>query len=146
MPIRALRVGTGREPGAGSVVRGEAILRGSLAFTDKGHVTDRAVVLGLLGFRPEILDPEEAERRMTELRAKCHIDVPGLGRLAFDADQGVAFDYGTPLPCHASGLVFRAYDAAGSLLPAETYYSIGGGFVLNEAELQGATLKSDDAE
>lgn len=144
--LDALRDGSDRIPGSGAAARIEATLHGSLAFTGKGHATDRAVILGLLGFRPETLDPDEAERRLTELRVTRRIEVPDLGPLAFDPEKGVVFDYGPPLPGHANGMVLRAFDAAGNLQLIETYYSIGGGFVLTERELKGATLKGDDAK
>jgi L-serine dehydratase len=143
--LDALRSGADRVPGSGPAVRVEARLHGSLAFTGKGHATDRAVILGLLGFVPETLDPDEAARRETELRATGRLNVPGLGLLAFDPDKGVVFDYGSPLPGHANGLVLRAFDLAGNLHLTETYYSVGGGFVLTERELKGATLRGDDA-
>jgi L-serine dehydratase len=143
--LDALREDRDRVPGSGAPARLEASLHGSLAFTGKGHATDRAVILGLLGFVPETLDPDEAERRMADLAATGRIEVPGIGPLAFDPEKGVAFDYGPPLPGHANGLVLSAFDAAGNLHLAETYYSIGGGFVLTERELKGATLKGDDA-
>lgn len=133
--LDALCAGADAVPGSGAPARLEASLHGSLAFTGKGHATDRAVILGLLGFRPETLDPDEAERREAGLKATGRIDVPGIGPLAFDPDTGVVFDYGPPLPGHANGLVLRAFDAAGNLCLAETYYSIGGGFVLTEREL-----------
>jgi L-serine dehydratase len=144
--LDALRDGSDRVPGSGAPARLEASLHGSLAFTGKGHATDRAVILGLLGFVPDTLDPGEAERRLAELKATGRIDVPGIGELAFDPEEGVVFDYGPPLPGHANGLVLRAFDAAGNLHLAETYYSIGGGFVLTGRELKGATLKGDDAQ
>jgi L-serine dehydratase len=144
--LDALRQGRDRVPGSGAPARLEATLHGSLAFTGKGHATDRAVILGLLGFVPDTLDPDEAERRKAELAATGHIEVPGLGPLAFDPDKGVVFDYGPPLPGHANGMVLRAFDAVGNLHLTETYYSIGGGFVLTERELKGATLKGDDAQ
>jgi L-serine dehydratase len=144
--LDVLRAGKGRVPGSGAPVRVEASLHGSLAFTGKGHATDRAVVLGLLGYRPETLDAEEAERREAILKATGRIDVPGLGSLAFDRDKDIVFDYGPPLPGHANGIVLRSFDAAGKLLTAETYYSIGGGFVLTESQLGDASLKGDDAE
>ena len=144
--LDALRDGADRIPGSGAAARLEASLHGSLAFTGKGHATDRAVILGLLGFVPDTLDADEAERRLADLRATGRIDVPGVGALAFDPEKGVVFDYGPPLPGHANGMVLRAFDAAGNLHLTETYYSIGGGFVLTERELKGATLKGDDAE
>ncbi len=143
--LESLRDGRDRIPGAGPATRLEATLHGSLAFTGKGHATDRAVILGLLGFVPETLDPDEAERRLADLEAAGHIDDPALGPLAFDAQKGVVFDYGPPLTGHANGLVLRALDTAGNLHLSETYYSIGGGFVLTERELKGAALKGDDA-
>jgi L-serine dehydratase len=128
--LDALRDGRDRIPGSGAPARLEASLHGSLAFTGKGHATDRAVVLGLLGFRPETLDLDEAERLEADLKATGQINVPRLGPLAFDPEKGVVFDYGPPLPGHANGMVLKAFDAAGNLNMTETYYSIGGGFVL----------------
>ena len=144
--LDALREGRGRAAGSGSPVRVEASLRGSLAFTGKGHATDRSVILGLLGFRPETLDPDEAGRREAALKATHRIDVPGLGPILFDPGSGIVFDYGPPLLGHANGMVLRAFDAAGSLYLAETYYSIGGGFVVTEHEMKGARQKRDDAK
>jgi L-serine dehydratase len=144
--LDALRAGADRVPGSGAPARLEATLYGSLAFTGKGHATDRAVILGLLGFVPETLDAEEAERRLVELATTRRIDVPDIGELAFDPEKGVIFDYGEPLPGHANGMVLKAYDAAGNLHLSETYYSIGGGFVVTERELKGATIKGGDAE
>ena len=109
-------------------------LHGSLAFTGKGHATDRAVVLGLLGFRPADLDLDEAGRRLEVLRDTKSIAVAGLPDLAFDPDTDVVFDYGPPLPGHANGMVFAALDAEGRTILSETYYSIGGGFVVTAAE------------
>ncbi|HWJ74835.1 MAG TPA: L-serine ammonia-lyase [Kaistia sp.] len=109
-------------------------LHGSLAFTGKGHATDRAVALGLLGNLPADLDPDHAERALAALRQTHVVALPGLPALGFDPDLDIVFDYGAPLPGHANGLVFQAHDADGDLLIAETYYSIGGGFVLTAAE------------
>lgn len=144
--LDGLRDGSDRIPGSGPPTRLEASLHGSLAFTGKGHATDRAVILGLLGFVPDTLDPAEADRRLADLRATGAMEVPGVGRLAFDPDRGVVFDYGPPLPGHPNGLVLRAFDAAGNLHLTETYYSIGGGFVLTERQMQSEALRGDDAK
>jgi L-serine dehydratase len=114
------------------VGRLRATLHGSLAFTGKGHATDRAVALGLLGHLPA--DPDRAERELAELRHTHVLNLLGLPALSFDPDVDIVFDYGPPLPGHANGLVFRALDGGGNLLTAETYYSIGGGFVVTAAE------------
>ena len=112
-----------------------AALHGSLAFTGVGHATDRAVILGLAGFRPEDYDAARAEATLAEIARTGQIVAPGLGSLRFDPARDLQFDYGPPLPGHANGLVLRATDAQGDVIVAETYYSIGGGFVVTEAEL-----------
>lgn len=112
-------------------------LHGSLAFTGKGHATDRAVILGLIGLLPDTLDPDEAERLEEEVRRQKCVQLPGLGRLAFDPEMDLVFDYGPPLSGHANGLVFRAYDAEDKVCLEEIYYSIGGGFVVTACEFEG---------
>jgi len=144
--LDALRDGADRVPGSGAPARLEATLHGSLAFTGKGHATDRAVILGLLGFVPDTLDPEEAERRLAALAETGTIDVPGIGPLGFDPAKGVVFDYGPPLAGHANGMVLKAFDASGNLHLTETYYSIGGGFVLTERQMRTEAMKGDDAQ
>jgi L-serine dehydratase len=111
-----------------------ATLHGSLAFTGKGHATDRAVALGLLGWTPAAFEFEEAERQFEDLRGSHLLCLEGLPPLAFDPARDIVFDYGPPLPGHANGLVFAARDSAGAVLVSETYYSIGGGFVVTAEE------------
>jgi L-serine dehydratase len=113
----------------------KASLHGSLAFTGIGHATDRAVILGLAGFLPDTYDAEKADAALATIRATKQIDVPGLPPLHFDPGADLLFDYGPALPGHANGLILRATDAQGDVLLQETYYSIGGGFVLTAAEL-----------
>ncbi|MDT1061463.1 L-serine ammonia-lyase [Paracoccus sp. CPCC 101403] len=124
-----------------------ASLHGSLAFTGKGHATDRATILGLAGFLPETLDAERAEAALAENRASRHLSPEGLGELAFDPERDLIFDFDHALPGHANGMVLMATDAQGDVIFREVYYSIGGGFVLTEAELaaRGDETRSDDA-
>ncbi|SHN05582.1 L-serine ammonia-lyase [Roseibium suaedae] len=133
--LDALRSGTQGYPEAGEPASVTVSLHGSLAFTGKGHATDRAVILGLIGLLPDTLDPDEAERLESEVHARCTIAPQGLGTLQFNPATDLIFDYGPPLELHANGMIFRAFDAAGTLCHEETYYSIGGGFVLSHAEL-----------
>ena len=112
-----------------------ASLHGSLAFTGVGHATDRATILGLAGFAPDTYDADKAETALTRIRETKTIEAPGLGTLAFDPSKDLTFDYGPALPGHANGMVLKATDAQGDVILEETYYSIGGGFVLTEAEL-----------
>ena len=130
-----LRGGKEKEPGAGDLARLGCSLHGSLAFTGKGHATDRAVILGLLGYRPDTLDPDRAEILEAQVRETRRIQPPGLPELDFDPETDLVFDYGPALPGHANGMVLRAFDPNGNPYLSETYYSIGGGFVMTAREL-----------
>ena len=123
-------------PGAGKLASIRVTLHGSLAFTGKGHATDRAVILGLCGLVPETLIPERADALEAEVRSNGRITPPGLGALKFNPETDLVFDFGPPLEGHANGLVLRALDASEQLVYVETYYSVGGGFVLSEDELR----------
>ncbi|WP_312366307.1 L-serine ammonia-lyase [Ensifer sp.] len=118
-------------------------LHGSLAFTGKGHATDRAVFLGLMGCLPETLDPDQAEAMVAQLRVNRTITVPAGGPVAFDPDHDLVFDYGPPLPGHANGMVFTAFYPSGEILLRQVFYSIGGGFVVSEDELSGQSSSRD---
>ncbi|CUX82938.1 MAG: FeS-dependent single chain form L-serine dehydratase SdaA [Roseibaca calidilacus] len=113
----------------------KASLHGSLAFTGVGHATDRAVILGLAGFIPSAYDATRAKTELAHIKAEHTVEVDGLGTLRFDPATDLMFDYGPPLPGHANGLRLMATDAQGDIIAQETYYSIGGGFVVTEAEL-----------
>ena len=133
--LDALRGGADPEPGAGAPARLEATLHGSLAFTGKGHATDRAVRLGLLGFHPATVDIDAGEAALERLAETRRVTPDGLPEMTFDPVAGVVFDYDKTLPGHANGMVLRAYDASGNLHMQETYYSVGGGFVVTQREL-----------
>ncbi|UNZ54032.1 L-serine ammonia-lyase [Agrobacterium tumefaciens] len=123
-------------PGAGDLFGLRASLHGSLAFTGKGHATDRAVILGLCGLKPDTLDPDRVEEIEAEVRRTGLVQPEGLPPLRFDPDRDLVFDYGPPLPGHANGLVLIVCDRQGNTYHREVYYSIGGGFVVTETELQ----------
>ncbi|SLN50593.1 L-serine dehydratase TdcG [Roseivivax jejudonensis] len=110
-------------------------LHGSLAFTGVGHATDRAVILGLAGFRPETYDAAAAEAALAEIRETGQVAPDGIGPFAFDPGRDLVFDYDRALPGHANGMILMATDAQGDVILQETYYSVGGGFVLTEDEL-----------
>ncbi|MEL7106120.1 MAG: L-serine ammonia-lyase [Pseudomonadota bacterium] len=112
-----------------------AHLHGSLAFTGVGHATDRAVILGLAGFRPDTYDRAEADAAMDRIGREKEVRPEGLARLAFDPAKDLIFDRSAPLPGHANGLRLSALDGEGDVILDEIYYSIGGGFVLTQAEL-----------
>ena len=116
----------------------KASLHGSLAFTGVGHATDRATILGLAGFAPDSYDAAKAEATLARIRETKTVEAPGLPPLAFDPATDLAFDYGPALPGHANGMILKATDAQGDVILQETYYSIGGGFVLTAGELADA--------
>ena len=116
----------------------KASLHGSLAFTGVGHATDRATILGLAGFEPATYDPEKAETALAGIIGSHRITPPGLPELAFNPATDLIFDYGPALPGHANAMILKATDAQGDVILQETYYSIGGGFVVTQAELAAA--------
>ena len=113
----------------------QASLHGSLAFTGIGHATDRSTILGLAGFRPDTYDQDKAEIALADVRSTQSVTPPGLPRLAFNPKQDLQFDFGPNLPGHPNGMILKATDAQGDVILQETYYSVGGGFVMTEAEL-----------
>lgn len=110
-------------------------LHGSLAFTGVGHATDRATILGLAGFLPDSYDHEKAEAALDHIRETETVQPDGLPVLKFNPREDLKFDFGPNLPGHANGMILMATDAQGDVILQETYYSIGGGFVLTEREL-----------
>ena len=119
----------------GRWLRVRASLHGSLAFTGKGHATDRAVMLGLLGHRAADLDLDRAEADLDSLRQNRLLPPSDGLSLAFDPDGDLVFDRRARLPGHPNGLRFEAVDSAGAVRLAQVYYSIGGGFIVTEEEL-----------
>ncbi len=134
--LAALRSGADRIPGAGEPARLGCRLHGSLAFTGKGHATDRAVILGLAGFDPGDFDAARAAAVLAAIAETGRVAPPDLPELAFDAGRDLVFDFGPALPGHANGLVLSAWDGDGNLHLQETYYSVGGGFVVTARELE----------
>ncbi|WP_376874190.1 L-serine ammonia-lyase [Albirhodobacter sp. R86504] len=116
-----------------------ARLHGSLAFTGKGHATDRAVILGLAGLEPETYDADQAEEILKQNAATGLLTPPDCNALAFRPDTDLIFDYGPPLAGHANGMVLMALDKQGDIIAQETYFSIGGGFILTPAEQANAS-------
>ena len=137
--LDALRDGRERVPGSGQLARLGASLHGSLAFTGKGHATDRAVILGLAGFEPASFDATQAAATEAKIAATHKIAPEGLPELDFNPETDLQFDYDRVLDGHANGMILSAYDSDGTLYMRETYYSVGGGFVLTEKELAAQT-------
>ena len=107
-------------------------LMGSLAFTGRGHATDKAVILGLCGFEPEDIDPDAADALCARVRETKRLSLAGRKTIAFDLGQNIVFDIGTVPPRHPNTLRLVATDAGGATLADETWLSVGGGFVVRD--------------
>ncbi len=117
-------------------------LYGSLGATGKGHGTDRAILLGLMGEDPETVDVDSIEARLEAIASSGSIDLLGRYSLAFNIDQHLKMLPRKRLPHHVNGMHFAAFDAGGTVLLERRYYSIGGGFVVTEDEMDADELKA----
>lgn len=120
-----------------AVARVAADLYGSLALTGRGHATDKAVILGLAGERPDAVDPDAADALVETVRGTGKLRLGGETAVPFREPEDLRFHEAETLPFHPNGLRLTAYTAAGDVLAEETYYSVGGGFVLKEGEADG---------
>lgn len=123
-------------PHGARVARIAASLHGSLAYTGIGHGSDRAVILGFAGETPTSVDPDASDAIIDAIERERKVSPPSHPSYAFDPKSDLVLDKKTPLPGHANGMQFYAYDASGQLLLRRVYYSIGGGFVVSDEELQ----------
>ncbi len=129
--------------GGRAAARLQVTLHGSLAFTGKGHGTDRALILGLSGERPDTVDPDKVDGMIRQVTEDGWVEPPGHGRIGFRPVEDIVFDFGAPLPEHSNGMTFAALDEAGGRVAEERYFSIGGGFVATAGEL--AAVADDDS-
>ncbi|HEV2815624.1 MAG TPA: L-serine ammonia-lyase [Allosphingosinicella sp.] len=113
--------------------RVEVDLYGSLALTGKGHATDRAILLGLSGERPDRIDPDAADRTVAAIRETGRLSLAGLHPIDFDEAADLRFLQRERLPHHSNGMRFAARDSAGGVLAGRISYSVGGGAVVDEA-------------
>jgi L-serine dehydratase len=107
-------------------------LYGSLALTGKGHRTDYAVMLGLESNLPENINPEISEQRFIEIIASNELNLDAAHAIDFDYDKDLVFHNTEVLPHHSNGLSFTALGDNNKLLLSKIYYSVGGGFVVDE--------------
>ena len=119
------------------IARVRVELYGSLALTGLGHATDRAVLLGLAGYEPATIDPSAIERTVAAVRAAKQIELVGTQKIAFDEATDLLFERAVMYPPgatiqHPNGLRLTAFDAAGETLVQRTFFSIGGGFIVED--------------
>ena len=132
-----------------NVSRVQVKLFGSLALTGMGHGTDRAVLLGLSGNEPATIDPAVIEATVAEIRASKKLALGGKQSIRFEEARDLIFERETMFPPgahtrHPNGLRLAAYDGVGNLVEERTYFSIGGGFIVEDgAEAASAGEKEE---
>ncbi|MCW8334169.1 L-serine ammonia-lyase [Vibrio paucivorans] len=129
-------------PHISKVSRVQVDLYGSLSLTGKGHHTDRAVILGLLGNKPDTIKVSSANQAMKTAIDEGKLQLADAHTVSFSYESDILF-HSDNLPLHENGMTITAYDSLGSQLAFETYYSIGGGFIATAKELENG---SDEAE
>ena len=121
------------------VARVQTDLYGSLALTGLGHGTDRAVLLGLAGNEPASIDPAAIESTVAAIRAAGRIQLAGKRGIEFNEPRDLIFHRDQMYPPgahtrHPNGVRFTAFDEVGSVLSERTFFSIGGGFIVEDGE------------
>ncbi len=134
-PMRAAREFiVGAADLAPRAARLEVRLYGSLAWTGRGHGTDVAVLAGLTGMAPATADPDEVHALPARIRAEGRLELATGGEIPFEFDRDIVFDRLTRLNTHPNTLRFQLEDADGAVLRQETWFSVGGGFVLRAGD------------
>ncbi|HNV78979.1 MAG TPA: L-serine ammonia-lyase, partial [Thermomonas sp.] len=116
------------------VARVRAEVFGSLALTGRGHGTDKAVLMGLEGHWPNRIDPDVIPAALERIRGSKSIRLHGQREIAFNEKSDLVMNKRQKLPFHTNGMRFIAYDANGAEVASRDYYSVGGGFVVNQDE------------
>tara|TARA_R110000868_G_scaffold410505_4_gene698873 strand:- start:118720 stop:120072 length:1353 start_codon:yes stop_codon:yes gene_type:complete len=120
-------------------------LYGSLALTGMGHGTDKAVLMGLENDLPESIDPFTIESRLEDIKNLRHLNLGAEHDIILDYAKDLVFHQHEFLPKHANAMRFSAFDAQDECIFSDTYYSIGGGFIANEANF-GEEIAEDKIE
>ncbi|WP_328396196.1 L-serine ammonia-lyase [Streptomyces sp. NBC_00390] len=146
-PMRAARMFARRLKNEGLLAGTTAIraeLYGSLGATGHGHGTPKAVLLGLEGNSPRTVDVETADNQVERIKSARRINLLGMHEIDFDFDEHLVLHRRKALPYHANGMTIFAYDAEGATVLEKTYYSVGGGFVVDEDAVGEDRIKLDD--
>jgi len=135
------------EPGRlQDVARVRAEVFGSLALTGRGHGTDKAVLMGLEGHLPNRIDPDLIPAALARIRGDKRLRLHGEHEVAFDEKRDLVMNKRQKLPYHTNGMRFTAYDANGDEIATRDYYSVGGGFVVNQDEAAEDRIVADTTD
>jgi L-serine dehydratase len=119
---------------------------GSLALTGRGHGTDKAVLMGLEGHWPNAIDPDLIPEALARIRSDKKIRLLGTHEIGFEEKRDLIMNKRQKLPFHTNGMRFCAYAADGSEIASRDYYSVGGGFVVNQDEAAEDRIVADTTE
>ena len=122
----------------------KADLYGSLGATGKGHGSDKAVMLGLEGELPESVDTDSVESRLEAIRSTRQLNLFGEHVVKFDETKQLVMHRRQSLPFHSNGMKFCAFDAQHEILRDATFYSVGGGFIVDETAAGADRIVEDD--
>jgi len=125
------------------VTRVHVELYGSLGATGHGHGSPKAVLLGLEGEDPATVDTDRADARVDSIGTERRLLLAGAHLLDFDPDEDLVMHRRASLPAHPNGMIFSAYDVSGDLLSERIYYSVGGGFVVDETAVGADRVVTD---
>lgn len=128
------------------VSRVQAELFGSLGKTGDGHGSAKAVLLGLEGEDPSTVDTDRSDARVALVRKERTLLLAGNHKIEFDIDHDLILHRHQTLPAHPNGMTFSAFDAEENLISVRTYYSVGGGFVVNEIAAGADRQRLDETE
>jgi L-serine dehydratase len=129
-----------------SVARIKIDLYGSLSLTGRGHHTDKAIILGLLGHRPDTIDIQRTNQIYKTSVANRSLRLYGAHSIHFNSESDIVF-HSSNLPKHENGMSISAFSEQNELLEKEIYYSVGGGFIVTESEFEnGAKCHATEVE
>jgi len=128
------------------VERLQVTLFGSLAFTGRGHGTDKAVMLGLSGELPDKIDPDDIDGILQEIHDKNQLDLAAKFKIAFNDKTDLLFNKRETLPHHSNGMRFAAFGHRAELLLERDYYSVGGGFVVSQERAESDRIVRDETQ
>ncbi len=130
----------------GEVTKVKADLYGSLGATGKGHGSDKAVMLGLEGELPESVDTGSVESRLESIRTSGQLNLFGEHPVKFDEKKQLVMHRRETLPFHSNGMTFSAFNAKDEELRSSTFYSVGGGFIVDESAQGSDRIVEDDTK
>ena len=121
-------------------------LYGSLGATGKGHGTGKAVLMGLEGELPDSINPDSVDPRVEAIETGLQISLNAKHQVPFEPSTDLIYHRIDRLDFHANGMTLRAYDESQNLICEKTYYSVGGGFIVNENDQGEVKLVEDDTQ